>query len=190
MRKENTLKNFEINVTEDLMKDCENRIKALPYIPFFILPIYLFVIFTMWLGNGDDANFWQVMTFVIILMLLGVLLVVPYIIHDRNLLVSARKNAGNKELLFKVNDDEVTIPVLILGDPAFWIATEKRLSEIIVPLKHIESVEQHKSYILVYLQGESTIWGRTRFSFYKPRLVIKKKYLKEEFLKNLNLKVG
>ncbi len=119
------MQEFEANLTRDLIVDFERRIRILPFTHLVLVPMYLFILLVLWPQTSSNEAFAKMAILLLRLMLIGGALALPYILGDQNNLVTARKLAGNTPLFLRIDERHLTVPVLPLGDPGFWRASER-----------------------------------------------------------------
>ncbi len=174
---------FEADLTQDLIADCDRRIRILPLTPLILVPMYVVILLALWPQVPSTEAFGKIALLLLGLMLVGGGLALPYVLGDRNRLVTARKAAGDAKLILRIDDRHLQVPVLLLGDPGFWRATEDGKRDLVIPISDIAGVTQQKHNVLIQLRGTSAIWGQGVVSIGEPRLVLKRKFLREEYFK-------
>ncbi len=111
----------------------------------------------------------------------------------------AIKLSQDKKLILKLNSDGITIPTLLLTDPAFWRATEKGLTEIVIPLNEIKTVEvwngsgNSPDQFNIKTDGQSAEWGHSALGSIMLGIGVKRKPLRNsenEILTFLKSKLG
>jgi len=184
-----------IDLKPFLIKKLQTNMKQLRMMPPLILFLmYVFIMFIIILGQGPEA-FNDILNpksllFKFAIGIFGLMSIGAYLAHLRlklplNTLEKAIRLAENKNLFFKINSSEITVPVLALTNPALWQATDKNLFEISISLNDIKSLEvfskagKAPSQYLIKLEGENRYLGDGALLGHHMGFGIKREYLRE-----------
>ncbi len=174
-------------------------IKVMPHV--IVLLMYVFIMGMIVVGQGPEgiqeirspsSTLFKVALIVFALMATGAFLAHLKLKEPIATLKKALSLAQNKPLYFKINQNELTIPVIALTNPAFWRATDKNLFEIVLPLQDILSLEVYPkagkapSQYLVKVSGESQYLGNGALGGSHFGFGIKREYLAKDEKKILS----
>ena len=188
-----TIENVSINMKSALEKRLNTNIfviKIMP--PLILLLMYCFIFGMIALGSGPEgfqdimdpqSGLFKIALLVFILMSIGGFLAHLKVKGSISVLEKAIKLTENKPLYFKLNNVELTVPVMALTNPALWQATNKNMHEVTIPLIDIVSFEVYSqagrspSQYLIKLKGNFQFLGDGAFNGPQFGFGIKREYL-------------
>lgn len=132
---------ISLDLTEQLIEDVKKRMKLMPFI-FIGLPILIsvFVMAILMLNESAEAAY-KIGPIFLGLMFVGSGLGYLSRKHGISRTLKALELTENKKLLFQVNSEGINVPAVMLTNPAFWRATEKNLTSLLINWDEIENFE-------------------------------------------------
>ncbi len=188
------IKDFEIDLRPELTKILNTNLTLMKYLPsIFVFLMYICVMGMVVLGDGPEgfqallqpsSTLFQISIIVFFLMAMAALVVTLATKEERDILGKALLLAKDKPLKFKLNQEQITMPVIALGDTAFRNATQKNLYEVSIPFHEIISFEvwpwtgnrAHAQYS-IKPTGDSQYLGEAVLGLKEPRIGIRREYL-------------
>lgn len=168
---------IDFNLTDRLAEKLSVNIKLLRLMPLIVLLfIDIFVIGMITIGQGPDgiqeitdpsSGLFKVSLMLICLSCIGAWLAHIRMRYTLDIREKSIELAKGKKLIFKISEEGITIPTIILVNPSFWRATEKNLHELFIPFADVDAVEvfakagNAPSQFLIKTMNASSSWGES-----------------------------
>ncbi len=207
-----SIDSISIDLTETLRSEYESKTKWIKIIPpIIIFFIYIFILGMMILGEGPgglaaafdpSTILFKINLFLLVLMSIGGLLGYLRTKDSINHMINAYQISLKTKLVFSIDHQMITVPTLMLCNPALWRASEKNMAHLSIPLEDINSLEvyagsgQSPDQYKMLTKGETSQYGLGRLGnsdAFNFGICVKRAYLKNhetQILKLLQTHLG